>query len=358
MAWITNFINVVFTQPTFNALMLLYHLFGDFGVSIIVLTLALRLILFPLTLKQLQSTKATQQLQPRMAEIKKKYANDQQMQAKAMQELYKEYGINPLAGCLPLLVQMPVLYGLFYALEALIHDAALKGSAGLASLNGFIYPFLPHFSHFPSIDLTWFTFINPNWYFSLGNPDPTHILPILAALATFVQMRMSMARQNQNANAPKATDAMSQQMRMMQYIMPAITLFFGWSFPAGLALYWTTSSIFGMVQQYFVTGWGAMADVPPLVSKVTGEKIASSSASNGNGSNGSNKKGSVEQQKESMLTTQNGTTKAAYAGEEGPVGSKLRNPPSSNGTSSTRRSRSSASARRRGNAPRRNPSRS
>jgi YidC/Oxa1 family membrane protein insertase len=160
---------------------------------------------------------------------------------------------------------------------------------------------------------------------------------------------MSMARQNQNPNAPKATDAMSQQMRMMQYLMPAITLIFGWSFPAGLALYWTTSSIFGMVQQYFVTGWGAMADVPPLVSKVTGEKIATSSSA----SNGGSKKGSVEQQKESMLTSQ-----AAYAGEEGPVGSKLRNPSSPNGTSSARRSRSSASARRRGNAPRRNPSRS
>ncbi len=354
--WISNFINVVFTQPTFNALMLLYHLFGDFGVSIIVLTLALRLILFPLTLKQLQSTKATQQLQPRMAEIRKKYANDQQMQMKAMQELYKEYGVNPLSGCLPLLVQMPVLYGLFYALEAVIHDAAMKGGEGLKALNGFIYPFLPHFSQFPNINLTWFTFINHSWYFSLGTPDPTHVLPVLAALATFVQLRMSMARQNQNANAPKATDAMSQQMRMMQYIMPVITLIFGLSFPAGLALYWTTSSIFSMVQQYFVTGWGAMADVPPLVSKVTGEKITSSSTT----SNGNKKKSLIEQQKEAMLESESETSQTSYADEEGPVGSKLRNPnPSSSGSaSSTRRSASQRAASRRRKAPRRYPSRS
>jgi YidC/Oxa1 family membrane protein insertase len=357
VAWLSDFINVVFTQPIFNALMLLYHLFGDLGVSIIVLTIALRLILFPLTLKQLQSTKATQQLQPRMAEIRKKYANDQQMQAKAMQELYREYGINPLAGCLPLLIQMPILYGLFYALRAVLDDAS-RGN-NLAALNGFIYPFLPHFSQFPNINLTWFTFINHSWYFSLGSADPTHILPILAALATFVQMRMSMARQNQNQNAPKANDAMSQQMRMMQYLMPAITLFFGWSFPAGLALYWTTSSIFGMVQQYFVTGWGALFDTP-LTSKITGEKITSSSSS---ASNGSSKKSSVEQQKKAMLASENGEENGkgnskAYANEEGPVGSKLNNPSSSNGTSSTRRSRSSASARRRGNTPRRNPSRS
>lgn len=352
MSFISNFINVVFTQPIFNALMLLYHLFGDFGVSIIVLTLALRLILFPLTLKQLQSTKATQQLQPRMAELRKKYANDQQMQAKAMQELYKEYGINPMAGCLPLLIQMPILYGLFYALRAVLNDAILKTeSARLTALNGFIYPFLPHFSHFVNTNLTWFTFINHNWYIPLGNPDPTHILPVLAAAATFVQMRMSMAHQAQNPNAPKATDAMSQQMRMMQYLMPAITLFFGWSFPAGLALYWTTSSIFGMVQQYFVTGWGALLDTP-LTSKITGDKITASSSS---ASNGSSRKSSVEQQKKAVLASENGE---AYASEEGPVGSKLRNTSSPNGTSSTRRTRSSASARRRGNAPRRNPSRS
>jgi len=357
VTWLSDFINVVFTQPIFNALMLLYHLFGDFGVSIIVLTLALRLILFPLTLKQLQSTKATQQLQPRMAEIRKKYANDQQMQARAMQELYKEYGINPLSGCLPLLIQMPILYGLFYALRAVLNDALLKTEAArLAALNGFIYPFLPHFTHFVNTNLTWFTFINHNWYIPLGSPDPTHILPILAAAATFVQMRMSMARQNQNQNAPKANDAMSQQMRMMQYLMPAITLFFGWSFPAGLALYWTTSSIFGMVQQYFVTGWGALLDIP-LTSKKTGEKLTSSS----NASNGSSKKSSVEQQKKGLLASENENEKEeskVYANEEGPIGSKLNNPSSSTGTSSTRRTRSSASARRRGNAPRRNPSRS
>lgn len=352
MSFISNFINLVFTQPIFNALMLLYHLFGDLGVSIIVLTLALRLILFPLTLKQLQSTKATQQLQPRMAEIRKKYANDQQMQARAMQELYKEYGVNPLSGCLPLLIQMPILYGLFYALRAVLNDAVLKAAgAPLAALNGFIYPFLPHFTHFPSIYLTWFTFINHSWYISLGSADPTHILPVLAAAATFVQMRMSMARQNQNLNAPKANDAMSQQMRMMQYLMPLITLFFGWTFPAGLALYWTTSSIFGMVQQYFVTGWGALLDTP-LTSKITGNTIAASSSS---ASNGSSRKSSVEQQKQSVLASEND---GAYASEQGPVGSKLRNPSSSNGTSSTRRTRSSASARRRGNTPRRNPSRS
>ncbi len=102
--------NLIFTYPIFNALMLLYRLIGDFGVSIIVLTLVVKLLLFPLTLQQLKSMKATQSLQPQMAEIKKRFPKDQRAQAEATQALYKEYGMNPLFGnCLPLLIQMPVL---------------------------------------------------------------------------------------------------------------------------------------------------------------------------------------------------------------------------------------------------------
>ena len=93
---------LLFTQPIFNALMLLYRLFGDFGLSIVVLTLIIKLVLFPLTLKQLKSSKAMQALQPQMQEIRRKYPKDQQAQMVAMQALQKEYGINPLGGCLPL----------------------------------------------------------------------------------------------------------------------------------------------------------------------------------------------------------------------------------------------------------------
>src|SRR5437868_7981530 len=103
--------------------MVLDRILGDFGLAIIVLTLIVKLILFPLTLKQLKSMKATQALQPQLQEIKKKY-KDQRAQMEATQALYKEYGMNPLGGsCLPLLVQMPVLFGLFYALSSVLHDA-------------------------------------------------------------------------------------------------------------------------------------------------------------------------------------------------------------------------------------------
>src|SRR2546428_11126940 len=238
--------------------MVLDRLVGDFGLAIIILTLIVRLILFPLTLKKLKSMKATQALQPQLAEIKKKYAKDQRAQVEATQALYKEYGMNPLAGnCLPLLIQMPILFGLFYALSAVLRTAKT-----VEDINKLLYPFIPHFTHFPNIDLNWFTFLSTAWHFSLGLADPTHILPILAALATFLQLRMSQPK----TPAAGTTDAMAQQMKIMQLISPVMVLFFGWTYAAGLALYWTVSSIFAMCQQYFVTGWGSLLVTPSFLS--------------------------------------------------------------------------------------------
>src|SRR5205085_5961558 len=142
---------LIFTQPIFNVLMLLYNLFGSLAFSIILLTLIVRLAMFPLTLKQLKSTKATQAIQPLIADVRKKY-KDQKEQYAAMQAIYKEYGVNPVAGWLPLLVQLPVLYGLVFSLrEALNANGGTPLSPGQFpySLNQSIYPFLPKFL-FPS----------------------------------------------------------------------------------------------------------------------------------------------------------------------------------------------------------------
>lgn len=333
MGQIFNFFNIIFTFPIFNALMVLYRIIGDFGLAIIVLTLVIKLILFPLTLKQLKSMKATQALQPQMAEIRKKYAKDQLAQSRAMQDLYKEYGISPLAGsCLPLLVQMPVLFGLFYALSAVLRSAKTVGD-----VNKLLYPFIPAFTHFPNINLTWFTFINHAWQISLGAPDPTHILPILAAIATFVQVRMSQPKTMSNA-----TDAMSQQMKIMQFISPVMVLFFGWNYAAGLALYWTVSSIFAMFQQYFVTGWGSLLVAPNLISN-KGNTPAKSNSSE----RPAPKTVVLEENAPETGTQLNGQAKT--------------NSYSNNTPAARRRARnSSASARRRSsnNVPRRNPSRS
>jgi len=341
------FFNLIFTFPIFNALMLLYHLFGDMGLSIIVLTLFIRLLLFPLTLKQLKSTKATQAIQPLIAEVRKKYAKDQKAQYEAIQAIYKEYGVNPASGCLPLLIQLPVLYGLFFALNTVLR------TPNLTNINHTIYPFLPHFSSLPNVNLDWFTFLSPYWYISLGKPDPTHILPVLAGLATFVQLRMS---QPKTASASK--DAMSQQMQLMQFIMPFVTFFFALNFPAGLALYWTTTSLFSMVQQYFVTGWGSLTVMPPSLQNLLQNFLPSSGGSKGDGGN---KAYNGDQRKETRLLQQAGEPKADGASTNGRAERNTQSGTNANGSSSSARRRprnNSASARRRGNTPKRNVSRS
>lgn len=337
--------NLIFTFPIFNALMVLYRIVGDFGLSIIILTLVVKLLLFPLTLKQLKSMRATQALQPQMAEIRKKH-KDQRAQAEALQALYKEYGMNPLSGsCLPLVIQMPVLFGLFYALSAVLRSAKTAGD-----INALLYPFIPRFTGFPNIDLNWFTFLNSYWHFSLGAPDPTHILPILAAVATYVQLRMSQPK-TINTGTPDPTQ---QSMKFMQLLSPAMVLFFGWNYAAGLALYWTVSSLFAMFQQYFVTGWGSLLVVPDFLS--TGNKGTATKSEKRTDKNTY----TGDQAKETKLLAKATEPETQYdddSTQDGPIGRQMRTN-GYNGNSTARRRSASARRRSSNNIPKRNPSRS
>lgn len=337
----------IITQPILNVLMMLYHLFGSMSLSIIVLTLIVRLALFPLTLRQLKSTKATQAIQPLIADVKKKY-KDQKEQYQAMQAIYKEYGVNPVAGCLPLLVQLPVLYGLFFALRDALNTDNLSTLNYLHQLNNvWIYPFLPKFIIPPDPFMIWF-----GGPINLGHPDPTHILPILAGLATFLQLRMSQPRTRSGAK-----DAMSQQMAIMQYVMPFVTFFFALNFAAGLALYWTTTSVFSMVQQYFVTGWGSLAVMPAFLQNLLPKRESNDKSDIGN-SNSKTYSGDKRKETQLQQKADEPTAEVASSNDRG-KGSPKSNA-SANGSSSARRRtrNNSASARRRGNTPKRNVSRS
>lgn len=337
---ILNLFQAVFTQPIFNVLMLLDHLFGDLGLSIIVLTVIVRLLLFPLYRRQLRSSKAMQAIQPLIADVRKKYAKDQREQYAAMQAIYKEYGVSPAAGCLPLLIQLPILFGLYAALRTVL---GATGIVGLHDINSLIYPFLPKFTALPSVYLNWF-----GLSLNLGQPDPSHILPILAGLATFVQLRMSQPR-----TVSGSKDTMTQQMQIMQYIMPLVTLFFAWTFPAGLALYWTTSTLFTVVQQYFVTGWGSLAVMPTFLEGLFNR-------SGGGKSDGSSKSYTGDQRKESRLLEKGNEPQKDAVSSNGRGERSPQSSANANGSSSARRrSRGgSASARRRGNTPKKNVSRS
>ncbi len=251
MSFLADLFNSVFTYPIFNALMMLYQLVGDFGLAIILLTCIISVLLLPLTLRQLRQAKVTRALQPRLAEIRKQHPNDRAAQLQATQDLYKEYGIHPASPFLSLLVQAPVYSGLFFALSTVLH------ARSVTAINTLMYPFLYHFSSLPDINLMWFTILNSAWHISLGYPDPTHLLPLLTGVFTFVQMRMA-----QPVSLTETRDAaiqLSQGMQLLLLLVPvAITIFFAWQFAAGLALYRLVSLAFNVVQQYVTTGWGSL----------------------------------------------------------------------------------------------------
>lgn len=239
-----------FRLPVYNVLMLLYQAVnavfpaGAFAIAIILLTLLIRACLIPLTRKQLASTRKMQMLQPQLKELQARYRNDPQTLMREQQALYKENGVSMYGGCLPLLVQMPFLYALYYSFFGVLR------TSDLTVINKDIYPFLPHLSSLPQMGFFWT---------SLATPDPWRILPIVAGVLTFLQLRMAMPVKKPTPPGQNP-DATSQATQMTMYIMPFVTIFIGWTFPAGLALYWTISTGFSAAQQYFINGrnWGSL----------------------------------------------------------------------------------------------------
>lgn len=177
---------------------------GSAGLAIILLTIGIRLALYPLTLKQTRSIAAMKELQPKLDALKKKYGNNPQEYQKRMMELYQKEGVNPFGSCLPLLIQFPFLIALYQVL--------MRADFGGADPTFLIW------------DLT--------------KPDSLWILPILSALTQYFYSAMTLTDPSQKA---------------FLYVMP---VFIGWislRFPAGLVLYWTVSNVFSIGQQYFLT---------------------------------------------------------------------------------------------------------
>lgn len=182
---------------------------GSYGLAIILLTVIIKTALYPLSLKQMKSMTMMQKLAPKVKEIQDKYKgkDPQKMQQKIM-ELYREHNVNPAAGCLPLLVQMPILIALYQAL--------LK----------FKYADPEHASFL--------------WIKSLSQiGDPLYLIPVIAGLTTYFQTRMT-------------TNTQDQTQKIMLYTMPAFIAWITTTVPAGLGVYWVTFNLVGIVQQYFV----------------------------------------------------------------------------------------------------------
>ena len=179
----------------------------SYGLAIILLTVLIKILVYPLTKKQLQSMKAMQRIQPQMKKLQEKYKDNPKMFQQKLMELYQKEGANPMSGCLPMLIQMPTLMGMYYTLYSFDYGGAA-----------------PSFL----------------WLPSLSETDPIYALPFLSAATTFLQQKMM-------SNVGEA----NQQMRVMMIVMP---LFIGWislQFPAGLVLYWVTMNVVQIIQQWW-----------------------------------------------------------------------------------------------------------
>lgn len=195
------------------------NIVGDYGWAIIVFTILVRLCLLPLMIKQIKSTKAMQDIQPKMLEIQEKYKNKPEKQQEELMKLYKDAKINPMAGCLPLLIQLPILMGLFALLrDPVAHGVFASKAAYLAADHGFL----------------WIESISQTRNISLG---------ILSGVSAYF-MQKSMATTD---------ESQAQMMKTMTIMMTAMSFYWGYMYEAGLALYWTMSNIFSIAQYYLVT---------------------------------------------------------------------------------------------------------
>ena len=216
-------------QPIFNALILLYNIIPghDLGVAIILLTIIVRFLLYPISKKQIESQKKLQDLQPEIKKLQDKYKGDKEKQGRALMEFYKEKKVNPASGCLPLVVQIVFFIALYRAFIA-----GINFNSGCSDFYSFVAC--------PSG-------INVNFFGVLNLAKPNVVLAVIAAAGQFVQTKMMMTK---NPAPVKKNDFSSIMTQQMLYLGPLLTLFIGMKFPAGLALYWVVNTLFAIVQQY------------------------------------------------------------------------------------------------------------
>lgn len=222
--------HTVFLEPVFNALIALYNLVGDVGVAIILVTIAVRVILFPVFMQSIKSQKALQGIQPKLNELKTKHKGNKEALAKATMALYKEEKVNPASSCLPILVQLPIFIALYQAMRMGL------GDGGMDMLYSFVRD--------PGT-------VNP---MALGLVDLAKSnLPIafIAGISQYWQAKMlSQHKPKKNIPGSKDESMMGMMNKQMLYVMPAMTVVIGASLPGGVILYWLVTNLLSIAQQY------------------------------------------------------------------------------------------------------------
>ncbi len=242
-----SFFHTVVIEPLYNVLIATYDLVPphDFGIAIILTTLIIKFGMLHLSKKQIESQKKMQELQPEIKKLQKKYKNDKERQTKELLALYKKNNTTPVSGCLPLIIQLII----FIAFYRILFE--MKGAEVIVE-SARLYSFVPNPETMSSTLLG---------LIDLGNPSP--LLAVLAALGQYYQMKMMMAKRDKDSAQQKKSSAQKNDIpdiqdfaetmtKQMLYIAPALTLFIGFTFPGGLALYWLTSTLFMIAQQYYL----------------------------------------------------------------------------------------------------------
>jgi YidC/Oxa1 family membrane protein insertase len=244
----TDIINVIWTNlilnPMVNSLLLIYqYLFHNFGIAIILLTALIRLITMPLTLRQQRSMEKMQEMQrsKKWLDVAKKYKGDKAKIQQEQMKLYREMGVNPFGGCLPLLLQFPIIIGLYQSITRALATVPLQ----LFELSKHMYPFIPAALIPLNNRFLWWDLSQPERSVSpeiLGIGIP--VLTILVVATSFLQTRMT---------TPPSADSQGAQMsKMMSLYMPFLFGFFAYSYAAGLALYFVTTNVMTIAQYAFL----------------------------------------------------------------------------------------------------------
>ena len=234
---ISNIFHTLFFNPIYNGLVFLMANFTwmDMGVAVITITVLIRLILFPLTKKSIKIQIRTKKLEPELKKIKEEYKDDKEKQAKEIMGLYKKNNLNPLSGFLVVLIQLPIIFALYFVF--------LKG--GFPEINtDILYSFLK----IPEQ-------VNMEFLGLINMAQKSVILALLAGASQYVQVRLMLPKLKQENNNKQKTfkdDLMKSMHIQMRFVMPIIVFFISYSLPSAVALYWTTSNIAMILQEIFV----------------------------------------------------------------------------------------------------------
>lgn len=225
---------------------------GSAGLGIILFTICARLLILPLTLTSIRSSRKMQELQPMIKELQRKYGKDKQKLQQETVKLYQEYKVNPAGSCLPMLLQLPIFIGVYWAVLHLL-DPNYQESLTPAVAEKLHDPAVQEILARPFLGLDLGTKPFDGQSFTLENFQGVQflILPVLAITLQFMQQVMAM---------PRVQDPQQRMMSKMMLFMPLFFAYITMIFPAGAVLYWVTSSVVGIIQQYFTSGWGSLAN--------------------------------------------------------------------------------------------------